>query len=221
MSKGRTGLLAALALALCTSPSFAQAIPSAHWRSVVTVEGARPGQVFQDAEIWMAGANLRIEERRREAGRTEILFLGDEAYFWVEGQSVGSKLATTLAARRGGASHEYARKIEEIRTRGKMLRSEEWDGKACEVFEYETPQEKGTYWLARKLRGFPVRVLIERRLALPYRAAAEHPIRMEYRNTEVRIPAKGSEAKLALPAGVEFQDVTEMMLGKSPRRPRS
>lgn len=213
-------LLAVLALGIATRTALAQGVASVHWRSTVTVEGATPGTIFQDAEIWMAGTSMRIEERRKSPARTEVLFLGGEAYFWVEGQTVGSKMAAALAARRGGASHDYARKIEEIRARGKKIRSEELDGQPCEVFEYESPQGMGTYWLATKLQSFPIKAIVERRLSLPYRAQVDRLIRMEYRNTEIRIPAKGSEKKLALPEGVEFQDVTELMLGgRPPRRP--
>jgi hypothetical protein len=213
-------LLVVLALGIATRTALAQGVSSAHWRSTVTVEGARAGQIFQDAEIWMAGTSMKIEERGKTSARTEVLFLGDEAYFWVEGQSVGSKMGAALAARRGGASHDYARRSEEIRVRGKKIRSEELDGQPCEVFEYESPQGKGTYWLATKLRNFPIKAIVERRLSLPYRAQVDRPIRMEYRNTELRIPAKGSEEKLALPEGVEFQDVTELVLGgRPPRRP--
>jgi hypothetical protein len=211
-------LLAVLAFGIATRTALAQGVSSAHWRSTVTVEGSTPGTIFQDAEIWMAGTSMRIEERRKSLARTETLFLGGEAYFWVEGQSVGSKMAVALAARRGGASHDYARRIEEIRTRGKKVRSEELDGQPCEVFEYETQQGKGTYWLAAKLKNFPIKVIVERQLSLPYRARVDRPIRMEYRNTKVRIPAKGGEEKLIQPAGVEFQDVTELMLGGRPTR---
>ena len=103
--------------------------------------------------------------------------------------------------------------------RGRKIRVEDVDGRSCEVFELETPQGKETYWFATKLQGFPVKVTTERRLGLPYRTQHDPLVRMEYRNTDVRIPSKGSDAQLALPAGVKFQDVTELMMGGRPSRP--
>jgi hypothetical protein len=212
--------VAVLILALAAPFAHAEGIPSASWRTVVTAEGARPGQTLQEAEIWMSGADSLVEERGRGGAKTFVLQLDGEVYVWEEGKSSGSKMAAGLAARSGRPPHDYVRNVEEIRARGKKVGSENLDGQPCEIFEYESPKgDRGTYWLATKLRHFPVKVVLERPMALPYRAEAERRIRLEYRNSNVRVPARRVEAKLALPSGVQFQDLTELMMTGRPPKP--
>ena len=211
--------VAVLILVLTAPCVRAEGIPSASWRTVVTAEGARPGQTLQEAEVWMSGADSLVQERGRGGAGAFVLQLGGEVYVWEEGKATGSKMAASLAARAGRPSHDYVRNIEAIRTRGKRIGGEKLDGQPCEIFEYEGPGgETGTYWLATKLRNFPVKILLERPVPLPYRAEAARKIRLEYRNTDVRIPAKRIEAKLVPPPGVEFQDLTELMMtGRPPK----
>ncbi len=220
MASGISRPLAALVLTLAVPCARAEGISSASWRSVVTAEGARPGQTLQDARIWMAGPDSLVEEQGKGGAKTLVLRLGGEVYIWGEGQSSGSKMAAALAERSGRPPHDYVRNVGEIRSRGKRVGSEKLDGQPCEIFEFESSQgEKGTYWLATKLHDFPLKVLLERPIPLPYPTEAQRRTRLEYRNFDVQIPARKVEAKLVLPSGVEFQDLTELMLTGRPPKP--
>ncbi|MGH9368340.1 MAG: hypothetical protein ACRD3M_11765 [Thermoanaerobaculia bacterium] len=217
-------LASAVAAGLLLCPAAAatgaagQAEPSAHWRATVTVEGAQPGQPLQEAQVWLLGGRIRIEERGKAAERINVLLAGAEVYIWVEGERTGTRLAAGLAAR-GRPLHTFVRRTEEIRSRGRKSREEIVDGHACEVFEYESPQDgKGIYWLARDLGHFPVKAIVERRHYLPYSAEPIATVKLEYRNRDVRIGEPVPETKLSPPAGVRFEDATELMLRGGPRR---
>jgi hypothetical protein len=177
------------------------------------MEGGRPDQPLQEAEIWLSGGRMRIEERGKP--KTIVLKAGNEVYVWVEGQSTGTKLSAGVAMRGGRPWHDYVLRIAEVRSRGKRLGAETIDGYACEVFELgSAPGEKGTYWLATKLQGFPLKAIVERPIPLPYPSEANRTVKLEYRNTNVRVPGSVSDARLAIPSGVEFQDVNDLFLNK-------
>ena len=213
-------LAAAAACATVCAAVRAQGVPSAHWMSTVTVEGARPGQPLQEAEIWLEGGRMRIEERGKGSEKTNILEAEGQVYVWKEGETAGLRMSAELSARSGRPSHAYVRRLEEIRSRGQKTGVETVDGHACDVYVYESPQGgKGTYWLARDLRGFPVRAVVERRQVLPFKTSVEvSRVTLDYRNTEIRIPGKVPAERLAVPLGVEFQDATDLTTGRPPRR---
>jgi hypothetical protein len=186
----------------------------------VAVVGADPGVLLEEADIWLSGSRMRIEEVRKGSPKTIVVRTGGEVYVWEEGKSTGTKVTVGLAARSGRPPHEYVRKIEEIRSRGRKIGAEKVDGYSCDVFEYGSlPPEKGTYWLAPELQNFPVKAVIERSMPLPYRSQANRTQKLEYHNTLVRIRGSVSEARFALPQGVEFQDLTDLFLrkGRAPR----
>jgi hypothetical protein len=186
----------------------------------VAVAGADPGVLLEEAEIWLSGNRMRIEEARKGSPTTVVLRTGTEVYVWEEGKSTGTKMSVGLSARSGRPSHDYVRKIEEIRSRGKKIGVEKVDGYSCEIFEYGSlPPEKGTYWLATEVQGFPVKAVTERSMPLPYRSEANRTQKLEYHNTHVRVPGSVSEARFTLPKGVEFQDLTDLFLRKG-RPPR-
>jgi hypothetical protein len=212
---------AALALAIVARTPVPTPVPlSVQWKSTVTLEGAPPGSPLQEAQIWLVGGRMRIEERGKGKEKTYVLKAGGEIYVWTEGQPSGIKMNQGLALRSGRPWHEYVRLIAAIRSGGRKLGTEKVDGYVCNVFRYDDPLAgKGTYWLATKLDDFPVKAVVERSMALPYRAEANRTLKLEYHNTDIRLPASVSEASLAVPAGVKFQDVTELLLGGRPPRP--
>lgn len=205
------------AMGVCTvlsATALAPGIPSARWRSSVTLEGAGPGQPLEQAEIWMQGVRMRIETRGTGSERNFALEADGEVYFWTEGQPTGTRMAAGLAARSGRPSHGYVRRIQEIRSRGQRIGVETVDGHVCDVFGFENPLAgKGTYWLAQDLRGFPVRAVVERREVLPIKPGVELlRVKLGYRNTDIRIPGEFPPELLDPPANVHFRDVTELML---------
>ncbi|HTO88022.1 MAG TPA: hypothetical protein VMR54_10920 [Thermoanaerobaculia bacterium] len=214
------GLVVLFSLLGAAPPTPSSGLRSAQWRSVVTVVGTDPDKPLEEAEIWLSGSRMRIEEGRKGTPKTIVLKTGTEVYVWVEGQSSGTRMNLGLAAKSGRPPHDYARRIEEIRSRGKRIGAEKVDGYSCDVFEFGSlPPEKGTYWLATELQGFPVKAIVERSMPLPYRSEANRTQKLEYHNTRVRIPGSVSEVRFALPTGVEFQDLTDLFLNKG-RPPR-
>jgi hypothetical protein len=193
---------------------------SAHWKTTVTLEGSRAGQALQEAEVWLLGGRMRIDERGTENERTNVLQSGAEVYIWVEGRTHGVKLAPGLAAR-GRPLHTFVRRAAEIRARGKRTGEQIVDGHPCEIFEFESREEgKGTYWLARDLGDFPVKAILERRLFLPYSGKPVASDRVEYRNRDIRIGGPIPADRLEPPAGVQFQDATEIFLNRTRPAPR-
>jgi len=184
---------------------------TAHWKATVTVEGARPGDKLQEAEIWRDGGRMRIEDRTRGAVPTNLVSDGGEAFVWEVGKTVGLRMAEGAARKRGRPMHDYVRRVDQIRTKGKLVGEEKVDGHACDVYAYETPQDgKGTYWLARDLKGFPVRVVIERSVMVPYRGKPIDTVKLDYRNRDVQVPARVPEELLEPPNDVQFQDAAEI-----------
>ncbi|MGH9367930.1 MAG: hypothetical protein ACRD3M_09685, partial [Thermoanaerobaculia bacterium] len=172
------------------------------------------------AEVWLLGGRMRLEERGQEAKATNVLQTGAEVYIWVEGQKHGVRLAPALAAR-GRPLHTFVRRVGEIRSRGRKTGEDIVDGHPCEIFEVESRDEgKGTYWLARDLGDFPVKAILERRLFLPYSGEPVAVDRVEYRNRDIRIGGPVPSGKLEPPAGVQFQDTTEIFLNRARPVPR-
>ncbi len=163
---------------------------------------------------------MRIEERGPEAERTNVLQTGAEVYIWVEGRPQGVKLAPGLAAR-GRPLHTFVQRTAEIRARGTKTGEQIVEGHPCEIFEFESREEgKGTYWLARDLGDFPIKAILERRLFLPYSGKPVAVDRVEYHNRDIRIGGPVPAGKLEPPAGVRFQDASEIFLNRTRAVPR-
>ena len=184
---------------------------TAHWKSTVTVEGARPGDSLQEAEVWRDGGRMRIEDRTPGAAPTNLVSDGGEVFVWEVGKTVGFRMAEGAARKRGRPVHDYVRRVDQIRTKGTLIGEEKVDGHACDVYAYETPQDgKGTYWLARDLRGFPLRIRIERPQMSPYRGKPIAIVKIGYHNRDVQVPARVPEELLEPPGNVQFQDAAEI-----------
>jgi hypothetical protein len=187
---------------------------SAHWKTTVTMEGARPGDKLQEAEVWRDGGRMRIEDRTPGVPPTNLVSDGGEVYVWEAGKTAGIRMAQGMARQRGRPLHEYVRRVADIRSKGTLLREEKLDGHVCDVYAWETPQDgKGTYWLARDLKGFPLRVVIERPQLSPYRSKPIATITLDYRNRDVRVPASVPDGLLEPPDDVKFQDASEILGG--------
>ena len=196
--------------------SAAERAHTAHWTSEVTREGARPGQFLQKAEIWLSDGRFRIADRTPGVPPTDVLLVEDTVYLWEVGKTTGLKMPAGLARRSGRPWHDYAVRRTEVREAGKLMRSETRDGHPCDVVAYEYPPEtKGTYWLARDLDDFPIRVELERPEAmLPYRSRPTGTVRITYENREVRLGEKVDAARFAPPPGMKFDDASEILTGK-------
>ncbi len=178
--------------------------------------------MLQQAEIWLAGGRMRIEDSTPGLPPTTLVVAGGTAYSWQPGQPTGTKVSAALARRSGRPPHDYARRSSEIRSRGRPAGVERVDGHVCDVFEYDSFDEgKGRYWLARDLQDFPVRIVVDRPVArIPYRATPVETVELEYRNSAVRIPAAVEDAALSPPSGVRFEDVTYLFLNLGRPAPR-
>ena len=186
-----------------------------HWKTSVTREGARPGQFLQQAEIWLSDGRFRIEDRTPGMPPTDLLVLDETVYLWEIGKTTGLKMPAGLARRTGRPWHDYARRRGEVREAGKLLRSETREGHACDVFAFEDPPEtQGTYWLAKDLDDFPIRIEIERPEAvLPFRSRPTGTVRIVYENREVRPGEKTEAARFVAPPGMTFDDASEILTG--------
>ena len=196
--------------------SAAERARTAQWKSEVTREGARPGQLLQNAEIWLSDGRFRIADRTPGLPPTDVLVVEDTVYLWEVGKTTGLKMPSGLAHRSGRLWHDYALRRTEVRQGGKLVRSEARDGHPCDVLAYEYPPEtKGTYWLARDLDDFPIRVEIERPEAmLPSRSRPTGTVRIAYENREVRLGEKLDPSRFAPPPGMKFDDASEILTGK-------
>jgi len=216
------GLLAAV-MPVVSTPVAAPAPPSFHWKSVVTSSEARAGDKLQDAQVWFEGGRTRIEDRTAGAAATNYLLTPEGvAYAWTPGGTSGMKMAVPIARRSGRPLHEYVRRLAEIRSRGKLVSTERIGGHDCDVVQFETAdQEKGTYWMARDLRDFPLRIRIERpQMLVPYRGRAIGTVKLEIRNTDVRIPSGIDRAGLSPPTSVRFDDVSDLFGNRGRTTPR-
>jgi len=214
-------VVAAAGLGLARDPAApAPGARSAHWKSTVTMEGARPGDVLQSAEIWLSGGRMLIEERGTSSEKINVLRTEGQVFAWTQGQSTGLKMSAGLAAGGGRPSHNFVERIDEIRARGRKTGEERVDGQPCEVYEYDSALDgKGTYWLATRLQGFPLKAILERNISIPYRSAPVSSVKLTYHNTDVQVPGKVPESKFWLPQGVRFDDAAQILMpGRLPRR---
>jgi hypothetical protein len=203
LSKAAGLVLAALA---CGTVLQAQGFESAHWKSTTEMSGGQQGDMKSESEIWMKDKKMRAKTQVMGMNMN-VVKSGDFIYQWPEGQTSGMKIPVTMR-RRGGQSMDYVNKMADVRAKGKKIGAETVDGHACEIFEYnESSPERGattnqTYWLAKDLKDFPVKVVTE-----------NGGMKMSTLNHHVELGAKVPDSLLALPDGVNFQDMSEMMKG--------
>lgn len=204
LSKAAGLLLAALA---CGGALQAQAFESAHWKSSTEMSGGPQGDMKSESEVWMKDKKMRAKTQVMGMNMN-VVKSGDFIYQWPEGQTSGMKIPVTLR-RRGGQSMDYVNKMADVRAKGKKIGAETVNGHACEIFEYneETPERGGTakqtYWLAKDLKDFPVKVVTE-----------NGGMKMSTLNHDVELGAAVPDSLLTPPDGVKFQDMSEMMKGK-------
>jgi hypothetical protein len=78
------------------------------------------------------------------------------------------------------------------------------NGHTCDVYEYETSERgrtaKQTYWLAKDLKNFPVKLVADLGGA-----------KMTTVNSDIDLGASVPDSLLAVPDNVKFQDMSEMM----------
>jgi len=191
---------------------------SVRWKATVTSSEAKPGDKLQVAEIWMDGRRMRIEDRT--AGTPPIDAIVNEAgtvFLWQPGSRTGSRVAAGLMRRSARPRHDYALRIPEIRARGKVTGTEKLDGHLCDVIRAEGPEGVATYWLARDLRDFPLRILFDRPVAInPYRGTPLGRVTLDYRNSDVRMPSGIDPARYTPPSDVRFDDMNQLFLRVRP-----
>jgi hypothetical protein len=198
-SKAAGLVLAALA---CGAFLQAQAFESAHWKATTEMTGGPRGDMKSESEVWKKGEKMRAKTQIMGMNMN-VVKSGDFIYQWPEGQTSGMKIP---ANRRGGQSMDYVNKMADVRAKGKKIGAETVGGHPCEIFEYnESGQERGgttkqTYWLAKDLKDFPIKVVTE-----------NGGMRMSTVNHDVELGAKVPDSMLTLPEGVTFQDMSEMM----------
>jgi len=208
------GVVAAAVLGgfLVCAPAAAQ-LPgdSAHWKSVMEVEGGNQAAVGpMQTEIWFKSGNVRTKMQVMGMTRNMVK-TGDTMYQWAEGEKTGMKFDTAVQQRRGGAgAGDYVNRIDEYRTKGKKTGSEKIDGHPCDIFELTTAGREGrerkeTVWLATDLHNFPLKVISE-----------SNGTKVTSRNSDVEFKAAIPDSMLKPPADVTFQDMSEMMKGMRP-----
>ena len=162
LSKAAGLSLAALA---CGAILLAQAFESAHWKSTTEMSGGSRGDMKSESEIWMKDKKMRAKTQVMGMNMN-VVKSGDFIYQWPEGQTAGMKIPANMN-RRGGQSMDYVNKMADVRAKGKKIGAETVDGHPCEIFEYNesSPERGGTtkqsYWLAKDLKDFPVKVVTE------------------------------------------------------------
>jgi hypothetical protein len=199
---------AALALAalVCGGVLQAQSFESAHWKATTEMSGGPQGDMKTESEVWMKDKKMRAKTQVMGMNMN-VVKSGDFIYQWPEGQTSGMKIPVALR-RRGGQSMDYVNKMADVRAKGKKIGAETVNGHACEIFEYneETPERGGTtkqtYWLAKDLKDFPVKVVTE-----------NGGMKMSTLNHDVELGAAVPDSLLTPPDGVKFQDMSEMMKG--------
>jgi hypothetical protein len=208
LSKAAGLFLAAL---VCGGALQGQAFGSVHWKSSTEMTGGQQGDMKTESEIWMKDKKLR--SRTQAMGMNmNLVKAGDFIYQWQEGQTTGMKIPATLR-RRGGQSIDYVNKMDDVRAKGKKIGEETVDGHPSEIFEYnESNPERGTpskqtYWLARDLKNFPVKVVTE-----------TGGMKIVTANHDVDLSASVPDSLLTPPDGVKFQDMSEMMKGLPQQR---
>ena len=197
---------------LFCAPAAAQ-LPgdSAHWKSVMEVEGGNQAAVGpMQTEIWLKSGKVRTKMQVMGMTRNMVK-TGDTMYQWAEGEKTGMKFDTAGPQRRGGAgAGDYANRIDEYRTKGKKTGSEKIDGHPCDIYELTTAGREGrerkeTVWLATDLHNFPLKVISE-----------SNGTKVTSRNSDVEFKAAIPDSMWKPPADVTFQDMSEMMKGMRP-----
>ena len=202
---------ASLMLGVCAGGSLqAQAFESAHWKSKGEIEGGPQGSMTTDSELWMKGKQLRVKTTAMGM-KVNVVKSGDFVYQWQEGQATGVKMPAG-PRQRGGASGDYVNRIEEIRAKGKKVGTETVNGHTCDVYEYTETSERGrtakqTYWLAKDLKDFPVKLVADLGGA-----------KMTTINSDIELGAPVPDSLVAVPDNVKFQDMSEMMKGRPSQR---
>ena len=163
-----------------------------------------------ESEIWMKDKKMRAKTQAMGMNMNMVKS-GDFIYQWQEGQTTGMKIPANMN-RRGGQSIDYVNKMDEVRAKGKKIGSETVDGHACDIYEQnETSQERGgatkqTFWLAKDLKNFPVKVVTE----------TQGRKRTTW-NRDVDLSASVADSLVTPPDAVKFQDMSEMMKGMPPQ----
>ncbi len=200
----KTAGLAAAAL-VCGGMLAAQPIGPVHWKSKTDMVGGPQGDMTSESEMWAKDKKLRM--KTAVMGMTmNVVKSGDVLYQWQEGQTSGMKMSASMR-RRGGPSADYIGKLDEIRAKGKKIGTETVAGHECDIYEYtegagERPV-KQTYWLARDMKGFPLKVVSE-----------TGGMKMTTLNSDIDLKASIPDSMLEPPADVKFQDMSEMMKGR-------
>jgi len=201
----------ALAALVCVGVLQAQSFESAHWKATTEMSGGPQGDMKTESEVWMKDKKMRAKTQAMGMNMN-VVKAGDSIYQWQEGQTTGMKLPANMR-RRGGQSLDYVNKMADVRAKGKKIGAETVDGHSCEVFENnESSQERGgttkqTYWLARDLKDFPVKVVTE-----------TGGMKLTTLNHDVELNAAVPDSLLTPPDSVKFQDMSEMMKGMPAQR---
>lgn len=214
-TRSLTATAAGLAALLLGSALQAQSFSSGHWKSKSLMAGGPRGDVNAESELWMKDKKVRIKTKVMGVDMSMVKS-GDFVYQWQDGQTSGMKMSANMR-RGGGASTDYVDKIEDIRTKGKKVGTETVDGHPCDIYEYtETSSEtgppgergsmKGKYWLARDLKSFPIKMVVE-----------NGGMTITTTNFDIDLAASVSEKMLTPPENVKFQDMSEMMKGMRPK----
>jgi uncharacterized protein DUF4412 len=197
--RAAVALLAAMATAAVTR---AESFVSAHWKSKFEIEGNRQGPSSGEYEIWTKGGKMRM---KGEMGKVtmNMLKISDDLYTWTDGQGQGMKINVAAAKQQNRPSHDYIHRIEEFKSKGKKVGSETLDGHPCDIYEYDAEKgNHGRYWLARDLRDFPIKAVVE-----------QNGMKVTYHNVKIEAPAMVADSMMEIPKDVEFQDLSEMMKG--------
>lgn len=213
--KTRSWKAAVLALSALTLAGAlgAQPFTSGHWKSKSHMEGGPQGDMDTESELWMKDKKVRIKTKVMGM-EMNVIKSGDFAYQWQDGQTTGMKIAANMR-RRAGASMDYLEKMDDIRSKGKKVGSEKVGGHDCDIYEYtEAAPEgagtrgptKGTYWLAKDLKNFPVKTISDM-----------GTMKITTSNYDIDLAAHVTEAQVTPPENVKFQDMSEMMKGMAPK----
>jgi len=200
-----------LAALVCGGALQAQPLGSAHWKSSTEMTGGPQGDMKTESEIWMKDKKMRAKTQAMGMNMN-LVKSGDSIFEWQEGQTTGMKLPANLN-RRGGQSIDYVNKMDEVRAKGKKIGNETVDGHSCEIYEYTDPNldrgaaSKQTFWLAKDLKNFPVKVVTE-----------TSGMKMTTVNHDIELGASVAESLVTPPDNVKFQDMSEMMKGMPAQR---
>lgn len=187
----------------------AQIFGSAHWKSKGEIAGGPQGTMTTESELWMKDKKLRVKTTAMGM-KMNIVKSGDFIYQWQDGQASGMKMPANMR-QRGGAAGDYVNRIEEVRAKGTKVGSETVNGHACDVYELIETSERGraakqTYWLAKDLKNFPVKLVADFGEA-----------KMTTINSDIELGASVPDSLVTPPADVTFQDMSEMMKGRAPK----